>query len=77
MYFIFDWLAMYIIIFSNLFDGEMFSNSYTYRYFITAMSIVDNIIRDYDLNHCKDGDCWSITVIYNTHTILTLNSNMF
>lgn len=68
---------MYTINFSGLFDGEMFSNSYTYRYFITAMSVVDNIIRDYDLGHCKDGDCWSITALYNTHTILTLNSNMF
>lgn len=68
---------MYTINFSILLDDEMFSNSHTYRYFITAMSVVYNIIRDYDLNHCKDGDCWSIAVLYNTHTILTLNSAMF
>lgn len=68
---------MYTINFSILLDGEMFSNSYSYHYFITAMATVDNIIRNYDLGHCKDGDCWSITVLYNTHTILTLNSAMF
>ena len=68
---------MYTINFSILLDDEMFSNSYNYHYFITAMATVDNIIRDYDLEHCKDGDCWSITVLYNTHTILTMNSNMF
>lgn len=68
---------MFTIIFSSLFDGEMFSNSYTYRYFITAMSTVDNIMRNYVALPIKDGDCWSITVLYNTHTILTLNSDMF
>lgn len=67
---------MYTINFSSLLDGEMFSKSYTYRCFITAMITVDNIICDYDLRHCKDGDCWSITVLYNTHIIMTLNSNM-
>lgn len=68
---------MFTIIFSSLFDGEMFSNSYTYRYFITAMSTVDNIMLNYVALPIKDGDCWSITVLYNTHTILTLNSDMF
>lgn len=68
---------MYTIDFSILLDGEMLSNSYTYRYFITAMSTVDNIIRDYAALPIKDGDCWSIAVLYNTHTILTMNSNMF
>jgi hypothetical protein len=68
---------MYTIMFSRLCDGEMFSNSYTYRYFIIAMSTVDNILRDYVALPIKDGDCWSITVLYNTHTILTLNSAMF
>ena len=68
---------MYTINFSVLLDGGMFSNSYTYRYFITAMATVDNIMRDYVALPIKDGDCWSITVLYNTHTILTLNSAMF
>jgi len=68
---------MYTINFSSLLDGEMFSNSYTYHYFITAMSTVDNIMRDYASIPIKDGDCWSITVLYNTHTVLTLNSDMF
>ena len=68
---------MYTINFSILLDGEMFSNSYTYHYFITAMTAVEHIMRDYSETPIKDGDCWSITVFYNTHTILTLNSAMF
>lgn len=68
---------MYTINFSSLLDGEMFSNLYTYRYFIIAMSVVNHIMRDYVTLPIKDGDCWSITVLYNTHTILTLNSAMF
>lgn len=68
---------MYTINFSILLDGEMFSNSYSYHYFITAMATIDNIIRDYDLEHCKDGDYWTITVFYDSHTVLTLNSDMF
>lgn len=68
---------MYTVNFSILLDGEMFSNSYTYRYFIIAMSTVNHIMRDYLAVSIKDGDCWSITVLYNTHTILTLNSAMF
>lgn len=68
---------MYTVNFSSLLDGEMFSKSYTYRYFIIAMSTVNHIMRDYAALPIKDGDCWSITVLYNTHTILTLNSAMF
>lgn len=68
---------MYTFIFSSLLDGEMFSNSYTYRYFIIAMSAVNHIMRDYAALPIKDGVCWSITVLYNTHTILTMNSAMF
>lgn len=68
---------MYTVNFSSLLDGEMFSNSYTYHYFITAMSTVDNIMRDYVALPIKESDCWSITVLYNTHTILSLNSAMF
>lgn len=68
---------MYIINVSSLLDGEMFSNSYTYHFFSTAMNVVDDIMRDYAVPPIKDGDCWSITVLYNTHTILTLNSTMF
>lgn len=68
---------MYTVNFSSLLDGEMFSKSYTYRYFIIAMTAVNHIMRDYVALPIKDGDCWSITVLYNTHTILTLNSAMF
>lgn len=68
---------MYTIMFSRLYDGEMFTNLYTYHYFRTAMNTVDGIMRDYASIPIKDGDCWSITVLYNTHTILTLNSAMF
>lgn len=68
---------MYTINFSILLDGEMFNNSYTYYYFSSAMTAVDNIMRDYALSPNTGGDCWSITVLYNTHTILTLNSAMF
>lgn len=68
---------MYTINFSSLLDGEMFSNSYTYYFFSTAMNVVDDIMHDYAEIPIKDGDCWSITVLYNTHTILTLNSAMF
>lgn len=41
------------------------------------MSTVDDILHDYIDTPTKDGDCWSITVLYKTHTILTLNSAMF
>lgn len=41
------------------------------------MYTIDNIMRDYAALPIKDGDCWSITVLYNAHTILTLNSTMF
>lgn len=41
------------------------------------MNAVDDIMHDYAETPIKDGDCWSITVLYNTHTILTLNSAMF
>lgn len=68
---------MYTVNFSSLLDSEMFSNSYTYRYFISAMSAVNHIMSDYVALPIKEGDCWSITVLYNTHTILTLNSAMF
>ena len=68
---------MYTVNFSSLLDGEMFSNSYTYHYFSTTVSVVDDILRDYAATPIKDGDCWSITVLYNTHTVLTLNSDMF
>lgn len=68
---------MYTIIFSNLCDGEMFSNSYTYHYFRAAMNTVDNIMLDYALIPNKDGDYWSITVFYKNCAILTLNSAMF
>lgn len=68
---------MYTINFSALLDGEMFSKSYTYHHFSTAMNAVDDIMRGYVSIPIKDGDCWSITVLYNTHTILTLNSDMF
>lgn len=68
---------MYTIMFSRLYGGEMFSKSYSYHYFIIAMSTVNHIMRDYVALPIKDGDCWSITVLYNTHTILTLNSDMF
>lgn len=68
---------MYTIMFSRLYAGEMFSNLYTYRYFIIAMTTVNQIMRDCVALPIKDGDCWSITVLYNTHTILTLNSAMF
>lgn len=68
---------MFIINFSSLLDGEMFSNSYTYHFFSTAMNMVDDIMHDYADVPINDGDCWSITVFYNTHAILTLNSAMF
>lgn len=68
---------MYTINFSILHDGEMFSNSDTCHFFSTAMSTVDDILHDYVDAPIKDGDYWSITVFYNTHTILTLNSAMF
>lgn len=68
---------MYIINFSSLLDGEMFSLSHTYYFFSTVMNEVDNILHDYIDAPTKDGDCWSITVLYNTHTILTMNSAMF
>ena len=55
----------------------MFSISYTYHFFSSAMNAVDDILHDYIDAPTKDGDCWSITVLYNTHTILTLNSTMF
>lgn len=68
---------MFTIIFSILLDGEMFSKSYTYYCYQSVMITVDNIINDYALIPAMDGDCWTITVLYNTHTILTLNSAMF
>lgn len=68
---------MYIINFSSLLDGEMFTISYTYHFFSSAMNTVDDIMHDYIDTPIKDGDCWSITVLYNTHTILTLHSSMF
>lgn len=68
---------MYTVNFSSLLDGEMFSNSYTYRYFIIAMSTVNHIMRDYVALPIKDGDYWAITVFYDSHTVLTLNSTMF
>lgn len=68
---------MYTIMFSRLYDGEMFSNSYTYNYFRSAMNCVDDIMRDYVLIPNKDGDYWTITVFYDSHTVLTLNSAMF
>lgn len=55
----------------------MFSNSYSYYCYQSAFIIVDDIINDYALIPAMDGDCWSITVLYNSHTILTLNSAMF
>ena len=55
----------------------MFSNSYTYNYFRPAMNCVDDIMRDYVLIPNKDGDYWTITVFYDSHTVLTLNSAMF
>lgn len=68
---------MYTINFLSLLDGEMISNSHTYHFFSTAMNEVDDILHDYADTPIKEGDCWSITVLYNTHTILTLNSTMF
>lgn len=68
---------MYKIYFSCLLDGKMYSNSYTYQFFSNAMKAVDDIRCDYMAIPIGDGDSWSITVLYNTLTILTLNSAMF
>lgn len=68
---------MYKINFSCLLDGKMYSNSYTYQFFSNAMKMVDDIMYDYMAIPIGDGNSWSITVLYNTHTILTLNSDMF
>ena len=68
---------MYTVNFSILLNGEMFSKSYSYYCYQNVMITVDDIINDYALIPVMDGDCWAITALYNTHTILTLNSAMF
>ena len=68
---------MFTICFSQLRDGEMVTNEYSYYYFRTTMRVVADLIRDYNLMPTKTGDCWTITVFYKKTTILTLNSAMF